>query len=78
MCTATIPEHFSDSKVLLDAYRQRARTMIETASLQYQDALEEGLDDSEAWNASSIDWVNASQVHIIIIIILLIYACITV
>ena len=52
--------------------------MIETASLQYQDALEEGLDDSEAWNASSIDWVNASQVHIIIIIILLIYACITV
>ena len=38
--------------------------MIETASLQYQDALEEGLEDSEAWNASSIDWVNAAQVSI--------------
>ena len=40
--------------------------MVEIASLQYQDALEEGLEDSEAWNASSIDWANASQVCIII------------
>ena len=61
-CKATISEHFSDSKVLLEAYRQRARTMVEIASLQYQDALEEGLEDSEAWNASSMDWTNAAQV----------------
>ena len=61
-CAAHAPEHFSDPHLLLEAYRQRARRMVEAASDQYQDALGMGLDDVAAWNASSVDWTTAAKV----------------
>ena len=61
-CEAKCAEHFSDTTLLLEAYRQRARKMVEMASLQYQEALDEGIEESEAWNESSVDWTNAARV----------------
>ena len=61
-CAAHTPEQFSDPHLLLEAYRQRARRMVEVAATQYQRAKGTGLDDVAAWNASSVDWTNAAKV----------------
>ena len=37
--------------------------MVEMASLQYQEALDEGIEESEAWNEFSVDWTNAARVN---------------
>ena len=62
-CEVKCAEHFSDTTLLLEAYCQRARKMVEMASLQYQEALDEGIEESEAWNESSVDWTNAARVN---------------
>ena len=62
-CAAHSPEQFSDPHLLLEAYRQRARRMVEVAAVQYQHAKHSaGLDDVAAWNGSSVDWTNAAKV----------------
>ena len=61
-CAASTPQQFSDPHLLQEAYRQRARRMIEVASAQYQAGLGMGLDNVAAWNSSSVDWTNAAQV----------------
>ena len=60
---AHTPEQFSDTRITLEAYRQRARRMVEIAVNQYQRAKGSGLDDVAAWNASSVDWTNAAKVY---------------
>ena len=61
-CAAHTSEHFSDHKMLVEAYRQRVRRMVEIATTEYQCAKNSGLDDSAAWNVSSVDWTNAAKV----------------
>ena len=62
-CAAHSPEQFSDPHLLLEAYRQRARRMVEVAAVQYQHAKHSArLDDVAAWNSSSVDWTNAAKV----------------
>ena len=61
-CAAHSPEQFSDPNLLLRAYLQRARTMVDIAVAQYQLGKTSGLDDVAAWNGSSVDWTNAAKV----------------
>ena len=61
-CAAHIPEQFSDTRITLKAYRQRAKRMVEIAATRYQQAKDSGLDDVAAWNASSVDWTNGAKV----------------
>ena len=63
-CVAHTPEQFSDHNILLEAYARRARMMVEIAATQYQCTKSSGLNDVEAWNASSVDWTNAAKVLI--------------
>ena len=62
-CAAHSPDQFSDPHLLLEAYRQRARRMVEVAAVQYLHAKHTArLDDVAAWNGSSVDWTNAAKV----------------
>ena len=61
-CAAHTPEQFSDTRITLEAYRQRARRMVEIAATNYQQGKGSELDDVAAWNASSVDWTNAARV----------------
>ena len=62
-CAAHTPEQFSDHHILLEAYRQRARRMIELAADQYNEEVDTGVDSAVAMNAASIDWTHAARVH---------------
>ncbi len=35
--------------------------MVAIAAASYQDALSSGVSQSEAWNASSVDWITAAK-----------------
>ena len=56
-------QQFSDPHVLLEAYRQRARRLVEIASRRYQDGTGMGMDNVAAWNYSSVDWTVAARAH---------------
>ena len=62
VCAAKTAEQFSDPDLLVEAYTQRVRKMVEIASAQYQEASKAGMNEVEAWNESSVDWVNAVRV----------------
>ena len=62
VCAAKTAEQFSDPDLLVEAYSQRVRKMVEIASVQHQEASRAGMDELEAWNASSVDWMNAVKV----------------
>ena len=61
-CAAHSPDQFSDPKILLRAYLQRARAIVDIAVAQYELGKSSGQDDVAAWNNSSVDWINAAKV----------------
>ena len=63
-CVVHTADQFSDPSLLLEAYHLRARKLVEIASDHYQEALTAGMDNTEAWNESSIDWTIAAQVSL--------------
>ena len=62
VCVAKTAEQFSDPDLLVEAYCHRVRKMVEIASAQYQEASKAGMDEVEAWNEASVDWINAVKV----------------
>lgn len=62
-CAARTPHQLFDAHIQLEAYRQRAVRCVSKAYQLMEAALAKGMDQSDAWNATSVEWVQAAKAH---------------
>ncbi|XP_065897934.1 peroxisomal acyl-coenzyme A oxidase 1-like [Dysidea avara] len=62
-CSANTPYQLFDAHIQLEAYRQRAVRSVSKAYRMMEAALARGMDQPDAWNAASVEWVRAAKAH---------------